>query len=252
TETPGLLREPRILAALLSLLEIKPGKRNLASQGLGSTTHERRPAQALACRVIAAALRDLPEWPLTLLDAYMKDALYARQWVEHPDCQILADNLRTAWKPQLKVANLAPLPLQDEGNAGNQAAAKPVALHDSGDSSSGEEEEVEEEFGVVGFGSVIMPQLGAVCDRFTATLVQAQDLVVKALKARLQGIGSGGGTAWQVILALAEMTAIPAVRGLAATSLGKWLQSAALSRHAMRLLSALVKDVDAGDTPEVI
>ncbi|CAM9799501.1 unnamed protein product, partial [Phaeothamnion confervicola] len=58
------------------------------------------------------------------------------------------------------------------------------------------------------------------------------------------GSGGGGGTAWQVILALADAATLPAARVMAVRHLEKWLLSPALSHHARTLLKNLIEAVD--------
>ncbi|CAM9982628.1 unnamed protein product, partial [Choristocarpus tenellus] len=92
---PSIFRDPELLEAVCELLKSRASRMAIQQ----SRKEGPRVSQELACKILIAALRDLPEWPVALLDVYMHDALEGRQWVEHSSCKLLMDNLRTAWHP---------------------------------------------------------------------------------------------------------------------------------------------------------
>lgn len=206
---PAVFRDPQLLRNTCSLLESRAEKRRAQGQGLGGEKIEDRPSQALASALVVSALRDVCEWPLELLSIYMSDALEGRQWVEHPDCSLLVQNIRTAWSP----SGTDTAPLASEIDQPQVSAANVSNVAQTGDdSSSGEEMDVEDENGVV-VGAGIVPIVAhghqaiaavvgiqvdqsalyaspgpLVADRYNSRLETAQSIVVGHLVARLEGL----------------------------------------------------------------
>jgi hypothetical protein len=97
--------------------------------------------------------------------------------------------------------------------------------------------------------SALEPSPPSVANRYQARRLDAVAVVVDALRVRLES--SSTGTAWQAVLVLSEVATLPQARQLAAQHMGKWLQSLALSKHALSLLSSIARALSSHPAPSL-